>query len=157
MCQGTVQSLVKFRVGKRTRRVLLQGIGSHSGLIQTGRPLLLRRGWTENAPDQNVISTESDFTRGWNRCTLESGKPTPTDMRLLRAGHKRMAGSAAALIRHVRRCNLVDDALIALLTPEAWGVYDAAKADAQRVYDAAKADAWCALFRLAQNRVEHLR
>ena len=142
MCQGAIVSLVKFKKGKRLVRVPVSGIGSHSELIKANTLLLKRRGWNENLPGQEVISVESDFTKGWNYFTVESGQPDKSDMAILRRKFKTIAGSASALIRHVKRCGRIDDALVALLTASAWAEYEKVRAPAWAEYEKVTAPAW---------------
>ncbi len=178
MCQGAVISLVKFKKGKRIVRIPVHGIGSHSELIEANTKLLKRKGWRDNLPGQEVISIESDFS-AWNKFTVESGAPDKSDMGILRREYKKIAGSASALIKHVKRCGKIDDALLRLLTAPAleqynkvkapaleqynkvkapaWEQYNKVEAQAWEQYNKVKAPAWCKLFAKKENRVEHLR
>ena len=123
MCQGVIVSLVSFKVGRKTNRIILSGIGSHSDLLRDNKKLLKASGWTEDLSNQKVISIESNFTKGWNNWTLESGSPTLVEKRLLSKEYKRVAGDAKSLIAHVKKREKIDDALVRLLTSEAQSQY----------------------------------
>ena len=179
MCQGVIVSLVSFKVGRKTNRIILSGIGSHSDLLRDNKKLLKKSGWTEDLSNQKVISIESDFVKGWNSWTLESGKPTLVEKRLLSKEYKRVAGDAKSLIAHVKKCKKIDDALVILLTPEAQSQYqkDRATIDAQYDKEIATIDAqydkdrapidsqyqkdrapiWIKLFSVLENRVKELQ
>jgi hypothetical protein len=179
MCQGIVTSLFKFKVGRKTVRVIASGIGSHSDLAANSVRKLKRAGWTDKARGQSVVSIESNFRKGYGQFTVESGKPSPADLILLKREYNRVAGSAVALMRHVKRCGKVDDALVALLTPEAWKAYEDGRAPLWKAYEDGRAPLWkayqdgcaplwkahqdgcaplwLAQFRAPSNRVKHLR
>ena len=138
MCQGAIVSIVRF--GKK--RVLLSGIGSHSTLIADNRKLLEKRGWKEDAPNQSVVSYESDFTqKKWGKFTHEAGDPRKGDEKIVKAEFKRISGSASALIEHMRRIGRIDDALVNLLTAPALKAYGEVTATARKAYDEATAPA----------------
>lgn len=145
MCQGVIVSLVKFRVKNRTKQVVLAGIGSHSQLVAENQKRLKRLGFRENSKGQSVISIESDFS-GWNKFNVESGIPTKEELKVLASIYKKIAGNASALIRHVKRCGKIDDALIGLLM-----------APAQKLYNETTAQAWCKLFAVKSNRILKLQ
>ena len=127
MCQGAIVSIVRF--GKK--RVVLSGIGSHSTLIADNKKLLEKRGWKEDAPNQSVVSYESDFTQNkWGKFTHEAGDPKKGDEKIVKAEFKRVSGSASALIKHIQRIGRIDDALVKLLTAPAWEAYSEATATA---------------------------
>ena len=139
MCQGAIVSIVRF--GKK--RVVLSGIGSHSTLIADNKKLLEKRGWKEDAPNQSVVSYESDFTQNkWGKFTHEAGDPKKGDEKIVKAEFKRVSGSASALIKHIQRIGRIDDALVKLLTAPAWKAYGEATATALGAYNEAKAPAW---------------
>ena len=161
MCQGAIVSIVRF--GKK--RVVLSGIGSHSTLIADNKKLLEKRGWKEDAPNQSVVSYESDFTQNkWGKFTHEAGDPKKGDEKIVKAEFKRVSGSASALIKHIQRIGRIDDALLKLLTAparkvydaatsEVWKVYAAATSEARKVYDAATSEAFVKIFRNPKNRI----
>jgi len=123
MCQDVILSLVKFQVGKKQKRVVLKGVGSHSDLLLRNRKQLTQLGWRESPTDE-VISIESDFANGWNRYTVESGSPTAADARILAREYKRCAGTAKALIAHVRKYGY-DESLANLLSAKGQNDYQA--------------------------------
>jgi hypothetical protein len=135
MCQGAIVSLYIWRDGKKTRREVRSGIGSHSDLARDSREWLISKGWTEDAPGQNVISIESNFKKGWNVFTIESGKPSMSERAILSREYKRIAGDARALIAHVKKCGKVDDGLIKLLYAPAQKVFDETCAQARKVFN----------------------
>ena len=138
MCQGAIVSIVRF--GKK--RVVLSGIGSHSTLIADNKKLLEKRGWKEDAPNQSVVSYESDFTQNkWGKFTHEAGDPKKGDEKIVKAEFKRVSGSASALIKHIQRIGRIDDALVKLLTAPAWEAYSEATAPAWKAYNEATAPA----------------
>ena len=142
MCQGAIVSIVKFKKGNRIVRVPISGIGSHSELVSANQKLLKRKGWNDSLPGQEVVSIESDFTKGWNRYTVEAGVPDKSDKGILDREFKKIAGSPKALIAHVKRCGKIDNALVGLLTAPAWEQYDKVKAPALEQYDKVTAPAW---------------
>ena len=140
MCQGAIVSLVKFKKGKKTRRVVLSGVGSHSDLLSRERKKLIKAGWREGCLGEEVISIESDFS-GWNRFTVEGGNPGKSDMAILKREYKKIAGNAKTLIVHVKRVGMIDDALVGLLTAPAWAEYNKVTATAWAEYNKVKAPA----------------
>ena len=161
MCQGAIVSIVRF--GKK--RVVLSGIGSHSTLIADNKKLLEKCGWKEDAPNQSVVSYESDFTQNkWGKFTHEAGDPKKGDEKIVKAEFKRVSGSASALIKHIQRIGRIDDALVKLLTAPAWEAYSEATATAWKAYNEAtapalaayneaKATAFIKIFRNPKNRI----
>jgi predicted aminopeptidase len=131
--------LVGFRVRGKQKKVVLSGIGSHSQMLQDNASRLKGLGWLGSG-DEWVASIESDFS-GWNKFTVESGEPTPADLRLLKCEYKRVAGSAKALIAHVKRTGKIDHALVDLLTAPAWAEYDKVRDAAWAEYDKVRAAA----------------
>ncbi len=178
MCQSVIISLVKFKVHGRTKRVLLSGVGSDSELLAQNNSKLRKAGWTEGSAGQEVISIESNFTRGWNDYTIERGKPSKADEVLLAKEYKRCAGSARALMAHVKRRGF-DESLVGLLTAKAakryreaeaklwkqyievaapkWERYEEAKVPAWKQYKDLSAKPWIELFEEKINRVKQLR
>ena len=152
MCQGAIVSLIQFKVKERTKNVVLKGIGSHSQLVSDNTAKLTKAGWNENLPGQKVFSIESDFS-AWNKFTLVSGFPNKVELKLLKTAYKEIAGSASALIRHVLKCNKIDEALLRLLTAPAWAEYEKVTAPAWAEYNKVKAQAWVSLFRKPLNRI----
>ena len=167
MCQGVVASLVKFTANGKKKTVVMSGIGSHSDLIKDNVKKLKRAGWKENASGESVISIESDFS-GWNKYTVEAGKPSDAEIKILNREYKKCAGNAGALIAHVKRCKKIDDALVALLSADGTKIYNAKRAPldadhkAKRAtldadYKAKCAPLWIRLFSKKENRVERLQ
>jgi len=170
MCQGVIVSLVKWQgKTKKIRQSVLSGIGSHSILMAKNKKKLNRLGWTENAPNQEAISIESDFS-AWNKFTIESGKPSDSDLAILKREYKRCAENAQALIAHVKLHKRVDESLVALLMAPAQKIYDetctlaqkiydetCTSAPAQKIYDETWASAWCKLFAKKSNRIKRLQ
>jgi hypothetical protein len=118
MCQGTIVSLISFKVKNRTKRIILSGIGSHSDLVKDNLLKLKKAGWKENIVGERIISIESDFS-AWNKFTVESGEPSKLELKILRNTYKKCAGNARSLISHVKRCGKIDNALVNLLTEPA--------------------------------------
>jgi hypothetical protein len=141
MCQGAIVSLVKFKVGNRTKSITLKGIGSHADLVKDNIAKLTKAGWNENLPGQKVFSIESDF-KAWNKFTVESGDPSKAELKILAKAYKEIAGSASALIRHVLKCGKIDDALVSLLTAPAYKIWQESKAPAYKIYQESKAQAY---------------
>ncbi len=123
MCQGVIVSLVKFRAKGKMKRVILSGIGSHTKLFRDNLAQLRDAGWRPNTGEE-IISTEADFFLGYNKFNIESGTPTESDRRMLMHEFKRCAGSATALIAHVRKHKTIDESLLDLLTTEARAEHD---------------------------------
>ena len=138
MCQGVIVSLVEFK-GKQ---VILSGIGSHSKLLKDNKQLLIDRGWAEDNESQKVFSIESDFTNGYGKFTIESGKPDDKQLELLTREYLNCAGTDRQLIDHVKRCGKIDGSLVKLLTPEANGRYYEARALIGKQYKEACAPIW---------------
>src|ERR1035437_5153629 len=157
MCQGVVVSLYIWKDGKKSRREVRSGIGSHSDLARDSRAWLIKKGWTEDAPGQNVISIESDFEKGWNHFTAGSGNPSLAESGILKREYKRVAGDADALIAHVKKCGKIDDALVELLTAPALAEYEKVKASALAEYEKVTASAWIKLFEVPTNRIKQLQ
>jgi hypothetical protein len=140
MCQGAIVSLVQFKVGKRNKQIVLKGIGSHADLVADNIKKLTRAGWKDSLPGQKVFSIESDFS-AWNKFTVESGEPSKKELKVLAKAYKEIAGSPSALIRHVLKCNKVEDALVRLLTATADKAWQEATATAEKAWQEAKATA----------------
>ena len=140
MCQGAIVSLIQFKPKKRTKSIVLKGIGSHSQLVQDNLTKLTKAGWNENLPGQKVFSIESNFS-AWNKFTVESGEPGKKELKILKTAYKEIAGSPSALIRHVLKCGKIDDALIALLKAAARAEYGKVTAAARAEYDKVTAPA----------------
>ena len=168
MCQGAIISIVKWRNGRKTERVVLAGIGSHSTLLADNQKILIKKGWKEDAPSQDVISIESDFSKGFGHYTIEHGKPSKSERAILDREFKRIAGDARSLILHVKKCGKIDLGLTALLTAQAlaeyervtaqaWAEYQRVTAPALAEYQRVKAQAWVKLFKNPKNRVRHLQ
>ena len=167
MCQGAIASLIQFKFGKRVKNVMLTGIGSHSDLLAENKAKLVKAGWKDGLPGQKVFSIESDFS-AWNKFSVVGDEPGKKELKLLKIAYKGIAGNATALIRHVKECGKIDDALIALLTApadKAWQeakapaykAYQETKATADKAYQEATATAWISLFRKPSNRLGCLK
>ena len=138
MCQGVVVSLVKFKVGDKSKTVIMSGVGSHSELIANNLPRLKKLGYTE-AKDDFLCSVESDFTKGWGKFS-DAGHfvdATIGEQKKIAKEYKRVAGSVKALIAHVKKCGKIDNALLDLLSAPAQKAYDEAIATAQKAYNEA--------------------
>jgi len=136
MCQGVIVSLVKWQgKSKRVKRCVLSGIGSHSQLLADNSKKLERLGWRDNAPGQKVYSIESDFS-AWNKFSLAGDEPDKSELAILKREYKKCAGSAKALIAHVKRCGKIDDALERLFTSEAKSDYEAKRKPLDADYEA---------------------
>ena len=165
MCQGVIVSLVKWQgKAKKVKRCVLSGIGSHSQLLSDNSKKLAR---LDSAPGQMVYSIESDFS-AWNRFSLAGNEPDKASLAILKREYKRCAGSAKALIAHVKRCGKIDDALVAIftaqalaeynkVTAQAWAEYNKVKAPALAEYNKVTAPAWCKLFAKKSNRIKCLQ
>ena len=124
MCQGVIISLIKFKVGRQTKKVVLTGIGSHSDLFKNNIKKLKREGWKESVSNEKIISIESNFS-GWNKFTIEShDKPNNSELSILRKAYKGCAGNAENLIKHVKKIGKIDNALLNLLSAPAFAEYN---------------------------------
>ena len=133
MCQGVVISLVTFKSNGKRKRIVLFGIGSHSGLVKDNITKLKRAGWKEGG-EEGVISIESDFST-WNKYSVQCGTLTESERKILDRAYKSVAGNAKSLIAHVGRCGRIDDALLRLLTDSALSEYEKVKASAWSEYE----------------------
>jgi hypothetical protein len=110
MCQGAIASYLSWPGGE----LLLSGVGGHHDLIKSNKDKLLALGWRGDMTDVKVYSIESDFS-GWNKFTFESEVPPERIKKILADEYERIAGSAEALITHVKKVGKIDEALVDLL------------------------------------------
>ena len=151
MCQGIIVSIVKWPHNGKVKRFIQNGIGSHSDMAKRDADKI-----KEVCPcdgTESLVSAESDFTKGWGGYKVESGLPDKNDLRILKREFKKCAGSAQALIAHVKKHKKIDIALVEFLTHEAqkvcddthapaWKVCDDICAQARKVCDDTCAQAW---------------
>ena len=137
MCQGVILS----RLSKGRKSLILTGIGSHLSLISDNQKRIEKKFGSVNDSEIQIISCESDFSKGWNHFTIESEMPTKSEMKQIKSVWKETAGSARALISHVKRCGKIDDALVELFTAPAIAEYNKVKAQAWAEYNKVEAQA----------------
>jgi len=134
MCQGVILTQFEWKVGRKTVRHIAAGIGSHSELTQKLERKLKRLGWTETAKGQRVVSIESDFSKGYGKFVMAGGEATQADIKRLQVEYDRVAGSATALMRHIKKCG-VDNALVSLLTGKSRNTYEDGRAQLWKTYE----------------------
>lgn len=120
MCQGVIVSYVYFKPygKKRTKRIRLEGIGSHSQLLADNQVRLREEGWAANGNDR-VISYESDLKNGWGVFKKEIIFGGVRDLADLETFFRQACGNAQKLIAYVRKHRKFDRSLVEYLTPEA--------------------------------------